>query len=461
MRKKTPALQGEIEVPGDKSISHRALMFAGLAKGTSVVTTNLFGRDNLATLRIMQQLGMEAEGEFAGEGYEIAREEGVTGAGRSKGGLCMVRLAGSGLSGLHRPAGPLDCGNSGTTARLLCGLLAGRPFTSTLQGDKSLSRRPFKRVVDPLTRMGASFSGDRLPLEVRGGSLKGIDFYSDKASAQVKSAVLLAGLQAGGPVSVTQPYRSRDHTERMLKAMGCRLASGNDERGWKVSMEQPGECLRPFEIRIPGDFSAAAFFFTAASIIPGSNILIRNVGVNSTRSGLFSILTRMGAKLELENLREQAGEEVADIVSSSSSLHGTTISAEDVVLAIDEIPLAVVAAAFAEGRTIITGAAELRVKESDRLSMMAKLLQQHGIAVEELPDGLVIDGRPDLTQSGVRREEPEADACWKDSGDHRILMCAAILDLALYGTFAQYNPKVVETSFPGFFKLLHSVTREN
>lgn len=449
-------LSGDVRIPGDKSITHRAVMFGAVAEGTSVVRTTVLGRDNFATARIMRQLGAEVAGEVSSSLIAIAKQEGFESFGESKDEWSTLRITGRGFSGLHAPDGTLDCGNSGTTARLLTGLLAGRPFESVLVGDASLSKRPFKRVVDPLSAMGARFEGDRLPLTIRGGDLHGIDYVSPHASAQVKSAILLAGLQTSDPVSVTEPRLSRDHTERMLTAMGCPIESiCLGDGSWRISLPAQRGPLRAQEIVVPGDFSAAAFFLVAGSIFPGSDIRIVGVGLNDTRIGLFHILERMGASMKPESPRVVGGEKVVDLRVQAKQLHGIDVPADDVVLAIDEIPILAVAAAVASGTTRIRGAKELRVKESDRLAMSAQILRCFGGTVEEYEDGLDVIGNPNLIFSGRAADPALCD--WKVSGDHRIAMCGAILQLLVSGTFELPDKHAVETSFPNFGECLQGI----
>lgn len=454
-------LVGEFNVPGDKSITHRALMIGSAAEGDSRVVTATLGRDNLATLRIMRQLGVAIEGDLTAQILQLAQDEGLDGFGRSSTEMCELRICGKGFDGLSEPADVLDCGNSGTTARLLSGLLAGRPFCSRLTGDQSLQRRPFKRVSDPLSQMGAEFSGDRLPFCITGSSLAGIDYRSPQASAQVKSAILLAGLQAEGDVRVIEPRRSRDHTERMLSAMGCQLESrAQDDGSWEVFLpDVPGRgCLQPIDVFIPGDFSAAAFFIVAATVVPGSRIRIFNVGFNETRIGLYHVLERMGANLDVENRRCAGGEEVVDLIIESARLRGVDIDPGEVVLAIDEIPVLAAAAAVARGVTRIRGAGELRVKESDRLAMTASLLKSFSCEVEEEQDGLVITGNPDLAQKFEKEGGLTGrDAVWRRSGDHRISMSGAVLEFLVSGSFHLEDTKAVETSFPGFLSVFRKL----
>ncbi|MFN8389815.1 MAG: 3-phosphoshikimate 1-carboxyvinyltransferase [Bdellovibrionota bacterium] len=451
------SLRGSVAVPGDKSITHRAVMFGAVAEGRSVVTTSTLGRDNFATLRIMRQLGVELTGKVNSSLVAIAHEEGLPDFTDSGTELCHLTISGRGFDGLKAPKDVLNCGNSGTTARLLTGLLAGRPFASTFDGDHSLVKRPFKRVVDPLSQMGASFTGDKLPFTMNGGNLKGISYTSPHASAQVKSAILLAGLQATGDVSVTEPRLSRDHTERMLSSMGCAIRSERQPNGsWTISLpSDPNRGrLKPSDVTIPGDFSAAAFFMVAGSIFPESDITILNVGVNPTRTGLFNVLKRMGANIELLNARQVGGEEVVDMRVRSANLQGVEVEEDDVVLGIDEMPILSVAAAAANGKTIIRGAAELRVKESDRLAMSTQVLRTFGVQVEEFADGMTVTGSPTL--AGLKYSAAEVPE-WKQSGDHRIAMCGAILELLVTGRFDILDMPAVETSFPSFARCLEQI----
>jgi 3-phosphoshikimate 1-carboxyvinyltransferase len=451
------SLRGTVHVPGDKSITHRSVMFGAVAEGESNVTTSTLGRDNFATIRIMRQLGVEISGRVNRSLVEIAREENLADFGDSGSDVCEIKILGRGFAALQPPTEVLNCGNSGTTARLLTGLLAGRPFACSFDGDASLSKRPFKRVVTPLSQMGAEFSADKMPFTLRGGKLQGIQYQSPQASAQVKSAILLAGLQATGAVSVTEPRLSRDHTERMLVSMGCEITSRESADGsWTISLppESKRGPLRGQNIEIPGDFSAAAFFLVAGSIFPDSELRIVNVGFNPTRIGLFHILKRMGADIELLNSRQIGGEEVVDLRVRTARLHGVEVTHDDVVLGIDEIPILAVAAAAADGKTLIHGAHELRVKESDRLAMSSQFLRTFGIDVREFDDGMEISGRPDVVGSGPG---DQALGSWKESGDHRIAMAGAILELLASGNFDIRDMSAVETSFPSFSHCLRGV----
>lgn len=456
-------LSGEIQVPGDKSITHRALMFSGLAKGKSIIRTNCLGRDNLATLRIMSQLGVSFSGTLTSSLLKLARSEGIDDFSESVGEnaeICHIVANGVGVDGFKKPVEILNCGNSGTSARLLCGLLSGAKFSSTLDGDVSLRGRPFRRVIEPLTLMGAKFSSDELPFVIEGGSkLKGVRYVSPRASAQIKSAILLAGLQCPDLVSVIEPAQSRDHTECMLKSMGCLMASSiADDGSYEVQFLQgmQSETLHPINTFVPGDFSSASFFLVAASIIQGSKVLIRNVGFNPTRIGLFHLLVRMGAKIAISNKRESGGEPVVDLLVESSELKGIEVSSSDVVLAIDEIPIFAVAAAFAQGKTTIRGASELRVKESDRLAMIAYVLKTFGVELVELEDGLIIEG---LRNIPLLNPDAIDNSNWMNSHDHRIAMSASVLQFALGLPFTITEVDMIETSFPGFSELFQGLIK--
>lgn len=456
-----PSLTGDIKVPSDKSITHRAILFASLAEGESFVQAHSIGRDNLASARVMQQLGVEICGYFAGFARQMAEEEKLTEVRDSSisplvfngEGDCLLVIRGKGLHGLKAASDILDCGNSGTTSRLLCGILAGCQFSTTITGDKSLVKRPFARVSNPLALMGARFSADYLPLTVTGAELRGLIWESEKASAQVKSAILLAGLFAAEGVTVHEPGLSRDHSERMLRAMGCPIVEETAADGQHTVRLPEATNLRrlnPLNISVPGDFSSACFFLAAASIVPGSCVRIGNVGLNLSRTGFLNVSRRMGADIQVLEQRTVGGEEVGDLLVKSADLHGVEVSHEDVVFSIDEIPVLALQAAFSQGKTVIRGAHELRVKESDRLAMMAGMLRLAGIDVEEFADGLSIMGNPALLGSG----DSLLPGAWLESHDHRILMCGALLNFFLTGRVERYLPEVVETSFPGFYDLL-------
>lgn len=454
--KPSAPLRGEIQVPGDKSITHRAVLFGALAHGVSNVETNVLGRDNFSTIRIMQQLGVRIESKLTKKMFELAKEEQIQNIEEISGDKCHITVYGA--QGKFLPFDKeLDCGNSGTTSRLLCGVLAGSSNRYTLTGDASLKSRPFKRVTDPLSQMGAKFSGDRLPLSIQGGSLRGISYHSPKSSAQVKSAILLAGLFSKEPVEVFEPAQSRDHTERMFTAMGVPVEEHAIDGAWRVRLSDDAtkRTLQGISLTIPGDFSAAAFFMVAGSVIPESHILIRNVGVSKTRTGLLSVLLRMGADIELKNHRLQGGEEVADIEVRAKKLSAVKVTHEDVVLAIDEIPAFCIAAALAEGTSDIFGAEELRVKESDRLAMMAAVLRDFSIEPSEREDGMSIIGL-----NGRPLVKAQSQGSWRKSGDHRIAMNGAILDYISTGKFEIDDVHAVETSFPTYAQCFQGLIGE-
>jgi len=421
-------LRGELTPPPDKSISHRAVILASLAEGRSVIRNFLYAEDPLSTVGAFRQMGVEIE--VRRQNSEHKEEMSPT----------EILINGNGLSGLKNPEGPIDCGNSGTTMRLLCGVLAGQPFSATLKGDASLSRRPMKRVIGPLAQMGAVFKSDNgnPPLTVTGGQLKPISYKSPVASAQVKSAILLAGLYCDGITSVLEPEKSRDHSERMLRASGADIKID----GLSVSIKGRA-VLRPFDLTVPADFSSAAFFIVAGLIVPGSEILLKNVGINPTRTGLLEVLQSMGADIRLENTREVSGEPVADIFVRHSSLTGIEIGGDMVPKSIDEFPILCVASAVAEGKTKITGAKELRVKESDRIAAMAAELSKMGVRTEELEDGLIIGGKEKLGPAAI-----------KSYGDHRIAMSMAIAGLMTDGETIISDTDCINTSFPGFIEIL-------
>jgi 3-phosphoshikimate 1-carboxyvinyltransferase len=415
-------LTGQLRVPGDKSISHRAIMLAAIAEGDTQISGFLEGADALATLAAFRQLGVEIEGPTAG----------------------AVRVRGGGLRGLTAPDAALDMGNSGTSMRLLAGLLAGQTFATTLTGDASLSRRPMRRVTAPLTQMGAEIAtsaAGTAPLTLTPvAQLHGLDYALPVASAQVKSSVLLAGLYANGDTCVTEPARTRDHTERMLTAFGYSVR----RQGLRVCLTGGGR-LRGCRLSIPTDISSAAFFLVGASIAPGSDILLEAVGINPTRVGIINILRAMGADIELLDRRTIGGEPVADIRVCSAPLKGIKIPVDQVPLAIDEFPAIFIAAACADGETILTGAEELRVKESDRIQVMADGLTQLGIVAEPRPDGIRIIGGQ-LTSTATT-------GAIQAHGDHRIAMSFAIAGLRASGVIDIHDCANVETSFPGFATL--------
>jgi 3-phosphoshikimate 1-carboxyvinyltransferase len=414
-------LAGSIRVPGDKSISHRSIMFGSIAQGTSHISGFLEGEDSLNTLRAFQAMGVSIEGP------ELGR----------------VVIHGVGMRGLKQPAQALDLGNSGTSMRLLAGLLSGQAFDTELSGDASLSKRPMERVTKPLASMGARVStaeGGRPPLRISGGSeLQGIEYALPMASAQVKSCVLLAGLYASGKTCVTEPAPTRDHTERMLNAFGCQV----DRSGATACIQGPAT-LTACDIDVPADISSAAFFMVGASVAKGSDILLQHVGINPTRTGVIDILRLMGADIELLNETEAGGEPVADIRVRSAPLKGIHVPEELVPLAIDEFPVIFVAAACADGETIVTGAEELRVKESDRIQVMADGLQALGVDARATSDGMVIQGG-EIDGGSVHSHD-----------DHRIAMAFSIAALRAQGVITVDDCENVNTSFPDFVGLAAS-----
>lgn len=416
-------VKGELRVPGDKSIGHRAVIFASIARGGSRIFNLSGGEDNLRTVQAFKDLGVRMEK----RGEELSIE-------------------GQGWDGL-RPAGKLiDCGNSGTTMRLLSGVLAGRPFASTLDGDSSLRQRPMQRVIEPLSRMGAQLMSKNgkggAPLEISGGRLRGIRYVAPIPSAQVKSAILLAGLQAEGVTVVEEPQQSRDHTEIMARAFGAKLEVAG---GRSVRLGGPQE-LRAADVYVPGDVSSAAFFLVAAASIPDSELVLCGVGCNPTRSGVIEILKRMGASIEALHPRLECGEPVADLRVRGSRLKGVEIGPEIAARTIDEYPVLSVAAALAEGVTTISGAKELRYKESDRIAVMTEGLGRLGVRVEERDDGMRIEGRKRLSGAQV-----------KSYGDHRVAMAFAVAGLSSEGGVEIDDSACVDISFPGFFDLLEEI----
>jgi 3-phosphoshikimate 1-carboxyvinyltransferase len=418
------AIQGTICVPGDKSISHRSIMLASLAKGKSVIKGFLESSDCIATLNALTRMGTD----FNYEGDDL-------------------HIYGRGLYGLHEPEQILDMGNSGTGARLLLGILAGQPFATMLFGDSSLQKRPMGRVTQPLAQMGARFigreGGTKLPLAIQGGALRGIEYNTPVASAQVKSAVLLAGLFAEGTTVIHEPGPSRDHTERMLKTFGYAVESD----GLTCSVKGSSDSVPGRELDVPGDFSSSAFFMVAACIVPGSDLWIESVGINPTRIGLLEVLQEMGADITLHNERLSGAEPIADIHVRYSDLRGVTIGGETVVRMIDEFPILAVAAAKAHGKTVVQDAAELRVKESDRIAVMVRVLKRMGIDIEEQDDGFIVGG--DSTYTG---------ASCASFGDHRIAMSLAVAGLVADGETTVQGIASVSTSFPNFFPLLEKLS---
>ncbi len=419
--RRAPTIHAEIKVPGDKSISHRSIMLAALANGSAQITGFLPSEDCLSTMKAFQQLGVQIE-----------RVDETT--------LIVHGTRGK----FTAPSGDIDCGNSGTTMRLLSGILAAQPFRSRLVGDASLSKRPMKRVMQPLAQMGARITAEggdgRAPLVIEGGELQGIAYNSPVASAQVKSAVLLAGLFAKGTTSVTEPEQSRDHSERML---AWHVAHPR-RNGLTVSV-LGGQSLESRDFDVPGDISSAAFWLVAAAAQPGARLMVRNVGLNPTRTGILAVLIRMGAHVN-EMVEISEGEPRGSVEVRGTRLKATTIGGKEIPNVIDELPILAVAAALAEGRTVIRDAKELRVKETDRIAAVAMNLRAFGVQVDEREDGMeIIGGCP------LRGAEVES------FGDHRIAMSAAILGLFSEGQTIIHDTDCVATSYPGFYETLQSV----
>ncbi len=420
------SLQGRIRVPGDKSISHRALMLGAIAQGETQIQGLLLGEDPRSTAACFRALGAEIS--------ELNTE--------------LVKVKGIGLGNFQEPLDVLDAGNSGTTMRLMLGLLASHPgrfFTVT--GDSSLRSRPMSRVVKPLQQMGAQIWGRKgntlAPLAIQGQALKPIHYHSPIASAQVKSCILLAGLNTEGQTTVTEPALSRDHSERMLRAFGAELTVNSDTNSVTIT---GGLKLYGQTVIVPGDISSAAFWLVAGAIVPGSDLVVENVGVNPTRTGILEALALMGADIQLENQREVAGEPVADIRVRSGGLTSCTIAGDIIPRLIDEIPILAVAAAFAEGTTIIRDAEELRVKESDRITVMAQQLNKMGAKITELPDGMEITGGTPLVGAEVDSHT-----------DHRIAMSLAIAALNATGTTTIHRAEAAAISYPNFTNTLRGI----
>lgn len=416
-------IHGIITVPGDKSISHRAVMLGSISQGKSTIKGFLQGEDCLSTIACFKKMGVEI--------FQQGNE---------------VTVQGNGVNGLKEPIDILDAGNSGTTMRLMAGILAGQSFLSIVTGDESLRKRPMARIAAPLRQMGAAIDGRQdgrlAPLVIRGGGLRGIDYVLPVSSAQVKSAVLLAGLYAEGTTRVKEPVKSRDHTERMLKAFGGNVTV---EGEWiRIGQSQ----LIGQEVEVPGDISSAAFFMVAAAAKPGAELMIKNVGLNPTRTGIIDVLKAMGAAIAIENIRTSGGEEIGDLHILGGRLRGTSINQEILPRLIDEIPVIAVAAALAEGKTIITGAEELRHKESDRIAAMVAEMKKLGIQVKELPDGMEIEGPNEIGYGIV-----------ESYSDHRIAMALAICGLFSKGGITINHPQCIAVSFPEFQEKLKAIVK--
>jgi len=418
-------LAGTVAPPGDKSISHRASILNAMARGEAVVTNYSPGADCASTLRCLRALGvpvhrLETEGSFV--------------------------VGGVGLDGFREPDNVLNAGNSGTTMRLLCGLLAGQPFLSVITGDRSLRSRPMDRIIKPLSQMGAGVQGrdnnSKAPLVIRGGNLRGIEYNMPVASAQLKSCIIIAGLFARGETTLHQPAASRDHTERMLQHMGATLA----EDALTVTVK-PGQPLRALDVHIPADISSAAYWLVAGVCHPSARITVTNVGINPTRAGVIEALQAMGANLTISSRRIEGGEEVADVTAESSDLTGTEIGGELIPRLLDEAPVLALAACFARGTTVIRDAQELRVKESDRIKTTVQELSRFGARIQEQPDGMVVHGT-----GGLR------GAVGHSHGDHRLAMTLGIAGLLAKGEAEIRGAEVASISYPGFWDDLDSLT---
>lgn len=432
--KPSRGLHGEVEIPGDKSISHRSVMFGALAKGTTEITHFLQGADCLSTIGCFREMGIEIENTPE-----------------------KILVHGKGLRGLSAPSRILDVGNSGTTTRLISGILSGQPFASTLSGDASLNSRPMKRIIEPLTLMGVDITSQNgngcAPLLINHQlpantvpALHSIHYHSKVASAQVKSAILLAGLYADDVTQVTEPALSRNHTELMLGGFGASVSTKLHEDGSATAAIHPCEELFAQKIQIPGDISSAAYFIAAGLLVPGSELLIKNVGINPTRSGLLTVCEAMGADITYLNKRTDGGEPTADLLVKSSSLHGTTVEAPIIPTLIDEIPMIAVMAAFAEGTTVIRDAAELKVKETDRIKTTTEGLLAMGADVTPTEDGMIIRGG-----------KPVHGGTVNSYLDHRIAMAFAVAGLAADGVTTIVDSNCVDVSYPGFFETLQSL----
>lgn len=422
-----PRLRGTITPPGDKSISHRSSIFNAVANGTARVTNYSTGQDCASTLKVLRGLGIQIEASPSPDG------NGDT-----------LTVHGAGMEGFREPEDVLDAGNSGTTTRLMSGLLAGRPFQAILTGDASIRSRPMGRVIEPLRKMGAEISARKgrtlAPIVFNGGALHAIDYEMPVASAQVKSCLLLAGLRADGRTKLRQPAQSRDHTERMLSAMGAHVGSDG-----LTAWVEPGE-LKPLNMEVPGDISSAAFWLVAAAIHPDAEVTVRNVGLNPSRTGVLTVLREMGADFEVRNERTVAGEPAGDLVARSSGLRGVEIAGDIVPILIDEIPVLSVAAALADGETVIRDASELRVKETDRIAATATWLRAAGITVRESPDGMTIEGGGKLNGAHCQSFD-----------DHRIAMSLAIAGLVSKGPMTIDGAGAADISYPTFWRDLELI----
>lgn len=423
--RRSPALNGVVRAPGDKSMSHRSMIFGAMATGVTLVEGLLEGDDVLATARAVEAFGATVE--RLGEG--------------------RWRVTGQG--GFRSPDSVIDCGNAGTGVRLLMGAAAGYPITATFDGDGSLRKRPMKRVTGPLADMGARFEWkadeDRLPVALSGGGLKAIDYVQTVASAQIKSAILLAGLNGDGVTTVTEPEKSRDHTERMLRAFGAEIGVEARGEGWTISLKG-GQPLTGTFVAVPGDPSSAAFPLAAGLIVPGSVVTVEGVMLNPLRTGLFDTWREMGADLTIANRRMAGGEEVGDITARHSALKGVVVPEDRAASMIDEYPILAATAAFADGQTVMRGVGEMRVKESDRIALMVAGLRACGVAVEEEPEGFIVTGGPVRGGGTVHTAH-----------DHRIAMSHLVLGLAADQPVTVDEPGMIATSFPGFVELMNGL----
>ncbi|MDY6843018.1 MAG: 3-phosphoshikimate 1-carboxyvinyltransferase [Thermodesulfobacteriota bacterium] len=423
---KRKGLQGEVTVPGDKSISHRSIILSSIAQGYSTIKNFGMGEDNKKTLMILKKMGVKIE---------------------QKNGLLKVH--GNGLHSLKEPENVLDAGNSGTTMRLISGLLSGQQFFSVITGDRYLRKRPMERIVVPLRTMGAQIqgrgNGEFAPLAINGINLTAIQYHSPIASAQVKSAILLAGLYAQGETKVIEPTKSRDHTERMLSYFDVPLEIKNQE----VSVTGRHDFFGR-DIEIPGDISSAAFLIVASLLTPQSSLLIKDVGINPTRTGIIDVVKNMGGNVRIDNTRNLSGEPVGDILVKSSHLKGITIGGEIIPRCIDEIPVIAVAAASAEGETIIKDARELRVKETDRIKALVEELPKFGVCIEEMEDGIRIVGQSQLKVSDTL----------KSHGDHRMAMALVVAGLTANGSTHIEGASAIHISYPDFLKTLERISRQ-
>lgn len=423
----TKRLRGEVTIPGDKSISHRSIMFGSLAQGLTEVTNFLKGADCLSTIDCFRKMGIN-----------IVHDN------------KKILVNGKGLRGLSRPNEILNVGNSGTTTRLISGILSGQNFTSVLSGDDSLNSRPMGRIMTPLNSMGANIvsinNNNCAPLRIEPGKLHGINYISPVASAQVKSAILLAGLYAEGKTTVTEPALSRNHTELMLKGFGANVSSIINADGTATAGISPCDELYGQKIHVPGDISSAAYFIAAALLVPDSELLVKNVGINETRAGFIKVCEMMGADITLQNKKIQGGEPTADILVKTSSLKGCTIEGSIIPTLIDEIPMIAVMSAFAEGTTIIKDASELKVKETNRIDTVVSNLNAMGANITPTDDGMIIEGTGHLRGTDI-----------ESYLDHRIAMAFAIAGLAADGETKIHNSQCVDVSYPEFFETLHKI----